>query len=460
MTDYAAQGKTRPNNVVDLGHCKNHQSYYTALSRSASAAGTMLVQAFSAKKITGGISGYLRQEFRELEILNTITKKAYEGRLPESVKGRLRNVIIRAYQRSSDYLKEGDQEWHPAIRWRPQETQVQEAGQDGFWSETLNSTMAVSSIEQTKKTKNMIPLKLTMSNPSKKGKEKEKNTAQFPQPKKMKCSSHSAVGIGPLGLKWDSRNYSCGYDSLFTILYNIWSDDVSSASRDISSCSNFMDILCDKFREMERGSLTFENARDHVRSILHNHNAKVFPMGHAGLVVSSLIKRIMGSTTYGSVVSVCDICRHVLSVSLQGRHTLIPDDDEETNNVACLLGAEGAPRVTCRKCSSVASVTRNAYLDDIPPIIAFETNASPSIQVQLSHNSGSRTYKLRGLIYYEDFHFVSRIVDNSGQVWFHDGITTKSYCEWERTINLSSETQWMRTADSRDLIYCIYALSE
>ncbi|EDQ98317.1 uncharacterized protein LACBIDRAFT_336072 [Laccaria bicolor S238N-H82] len=33
MTDYASQGKTRPFNVVDLNSCRNHLSYYTALSR-------------------------------------------------------------------------------------------------------------------------------------------------------------------------------------------------------------------------------------------------------------------------------------------------------------------------------------------------------------------------------------------------------------------------------------------
>ncbi len=32
MTDYAAQGKTRPFNVVDLHKCKSHQSLYTCLS--------------------------------------------------------------------------------------------------------------------------------------------------------------------------------------------------------------------------------------------------------------------------------------------------------------------------------------------------------------------------------------------------------------------------------------------
>ncbi|KAF8882796.1 hypothetical protein BD779DRAFT_1381589, partial [Infundibulicybe gibba] len=61
MTDYASQGKTRIYNVVDLNNSRSHQSYYTALSRSASAAGTIILQGFDAKKITGGASGALRQ---------------------------------------------------------------------------------------------------------------------------------------------------------------------------------------------------------------------------------------------------------------------------------------------------------------------------------------------------------------------------------------------------------------
>ena len=32
MTDYAAQGRTHPNNVVELNNCKDHLSYYTCLS--------------------------------------------------------------------------------------------------------------------------------------------------------------------------------------------------------------------------------------------------------------------------------------------------------------------------------------------------------------------------------------------------------------------------------------------
>ncbi|KAF8573080.1 hypothetical protein K439DRAFT_1650065 [Ramaria rubella] len=78
------QGRTRPNNVVDLGGCLTHQSYYTCLSRSASAGGTVILQHFEPNKIAGGASGWLRQE--------------YERKLPKDVIGDRRNTIIREYQ--------------------------------------------------------------------------------------------------------------------------------------------------------------------------------------------------------------------------------------------------------------------------------------------------------------------------------------------------------------------------
>ena len=66
-TDYAAQGHTRPDNVVELNNCKNHQSYYTCLSRSATSQGTIIMQGFDTTKITGSAHGTLRQEYRHLE---------------------------------------------------------------------------------------------------------------------------------------------------------------------------------------------------------------------------------------------------------------------------------------------------------------------------------------------------------------------------------------------------------
>ncbi|KAK0215542.1 hypothetical protein IW262DRAFT_1277486 [Armillaria fumosa] len=67
MTDFASQGKTRPFNPVDLNNCRTHQAYYTALSRSATTDGTLILPALGQAcsspivpgKIQGGCSGRL-----------------------------------------------------------------------------------------------------------------------------------------------------------------------------------------------------------------------------------------------------------------------------------------------------------------------------------------------------------------------------------------------------------------
>lgn len=99
MTDYASHGCMRPSNPVDLNSCKDHLSYYTCLSRSSTAEGTIIVQPFQEKKIMGGyMNGYLRQEFRELELLNDITNLRYKGQLPDEVTGCECNDMICTYR--------------------------------------------------------------------------------------------------------------------------------------------------------------------------------------------------------------------------------------------------------------------------------------------------------------------------------------------------------------------------
>jgi len=83
---------------VDLNSCCNHLSYYTALSRSARCECTVIVQGFYPSKITCGASGYLQQEFRELELLDDISKLCYMGNLPESVNGKLCNALLQQCQ--------------------------------------------------------------------------------------------------------------------------------------------------------------------------------------------------------------------------------------------------------------------------------------------------------------------------------------------------------------------------
>ena len=116
MTDFASQGKTHPNNVVDLNNLLTHQSYYTALSRSATAQGTIILQGFDPHKITGYASGALHQEFHELELLDEITTLNYSKKLHTTIVGESRGVLIQAFKKwkGESYIPKNV---HKAIRW-------------------------------------------------------------------------------------------------------------------------------------------------------------------------------------------------------------------------------------------------------------------------------------------------------------------------------------------------------
>ena len=116
MTDYASQGKTRPYNPIDLQHSTTHQSYYTCLSRSATAEGTLIMQSFHPGVITGGCSGWLGQEFRDLEILDKITRLAFNSQLPQNIDGHQRNTLIHLF-RIWKGINHVPETVHPVITW-------------------------------------------------------------------------------------------------------------------------------------------------------------------------------------------------------------------------------------------------------------------------------------------------------------------------------------------------------
>ena len=174
MTDYASQGKTRPKNPVNLSHCKNFQSIYTCLSRSSSAAGTLIIRGFNSTKVTKGMPGHLWQEFRELHVLNTITKEIYEGRLNRDYFGPLQNPMLYKYQ--AEIKRDYSKKMHPALKLSVGELIAKEKSDDGTWNLSIYRNLTNFSIENRQKKKR----KLSDLLPTEKGTSLEKN------PKKKK----------------------------------------------------------------------------------------------------------------------------------------------------------------------------------------------------------------------------------------------------------------------------------
>lgn len=70
----------------------------------------------------------------------------------------------------------------------------------------------------------------------------------------------------------------------------------------------------------------------------------------------------------------------------------------------------------------------------VPLFIAYSV-FDISVQVTLSIKLYQNNFKLIGIIYFGNFHFTSRIIDYSGNIWFNDSLETGQQCKWKDNIN-------------------------
>ena len=266
MTYYASQGKTRQYNPVDLQHSRSHQSYYTCLSCCGSAKGTLIMQSLQPSMITGGCSGWLRQEFCDLEILDEITRLANHSLLVPEINGHCRNTLIRQFRmwKGLNYVPEN---LHPTIKWSAQcPNHIEADVQDIPWQivnrkENLNSNLNNSTIKASNSfttAKGSVPLLYKINTPtstkhkaddqnelhaikklktfhiSKRDAIKRKNENGSDRPNKKQKLTNFDEDDTPPGTQWDENNYSCAYDALFAILFNIWTTKPKKWKKNIS----------------------------------------------------------------------------------------------------------------------------------------------------------------------------------------------------------------------------------
>jgi hypothetical protein len=440
MTDYASQGRTRPFNPVELSHCTTHQSYYTCLSRSASAKCTIIVQGFDPKKIMGGASGYLRQEFRELEILDEITKLQYDGLLPKEIEGHRRNTIIRMFQdwKGTSYVPTNV---HSAIKWSVTDPmdKVLEVN-DSKWHIIRKGKNTLESQEADDKpemplgyvaAKGSIPVN---SGNKAVNHDMEDEVSDAPAKKKIKLGNQMELSIvqGPIGLLWDGLNYSCAYDSMFTILFRAWSQNVEEWNRRFAETSQMLTALSSEFEDVINGHKLLESARDNIRASLYNSDNAMFPYGSNGCNITNLAEKLLLSDN--SVASIWLECKHCPLVHPLANermtyvvHTSSSNPDSTAGWWEKLL--RQPTQHHCNQCLRV--MDKVTAFNKVPNILMITIGASMiSISKQMTFKDGDVLIpmRLRGIVYFGAFHFTSRIVDCDGSVWFHDGMVTGQAC--------------------------------
>ena len=90
--------------------------------------------------------------------------------------------------------------------------------------------------------------------------------------KKMRMASKVPQHLkkqSPLGLIWDEKDYSCAYDSLFAVLFHLWSGGQLKHRAYFEHGAQLIQILHVKFSSLLNGDCTFESIRDHLRERLN-----------------------------------------------------------------------------------------------------------------------------------------------------------------------------------------------
>jgi hypothetical protein len=464
MTDYASQGKTRPDNVVDLSQCRSHQSYYTALSRSATAAGTLILNTIHPSKITGGASGALRQEFRELELLDNITTLIFNEKLPRKVAmGDRRNILIDQFRKykGKSYMPSNMHkairwsksdpflEWQESVDWRVIDLKTDRVSTDlrlaPLTNETLLSTPDI--ISRSQGIVSPVKRKISYIVPGPAEKKPRIKRIKFDHLIDDPLSTSKPIRLNiPLGTQW--QNNSCAYDAVITILFNIWREDA------ISETDSWHELHCELLDSLTQGFHKHEDIE--VASDVSVHS---FSLEHIRDFIRRRLARFSAEFTFGRYASVHSVAEQLLktcepvttsNLSCPNSHVINRNPSPTSNCEIIIFGGTSLQAIvdnfaveTAAKCS-----TCNMYLSRVttfvqtPPLLAFDlgnTGNVPLLDPILWISCGDTRicYSLRGIIYFENGHFTERVITRTGMVWFHDGMFTGRSLLYE-TNNMAS----------------------
>ncbi|KAJ7131993.1 hypothetical protein C8R46DRAFT_924064 [Mycena filopes] len=429
MTDYGAQGKSRDVNVVHLNNCKNHMGYYVCLSRGTNAAYTAIIQGFEDKVITGGLPGHIRQEFRELEMLDEITRLKQTGGLPPHVTGVYRGQLLGSFK----HWKKGEPDpahFHAAIRQDPKVSDSH-LHQDEYdtWKPTVKDNAATGSkrkAPQEPKSRKKAKTATTLAD----------NASDPPAGKVITAAATMPVINMPVGLIWDSTDYSCGYDALFTPLGHLWRSDRTTWTRQMSDLNPMLSVWCTLMKTEEANP---EIPRNRIRTLLHFLDPLKFPVGPNGVLLDNLLGAVSSQESFGSAVTYCEACGFTQDGRIDTLNMLLvlytpqdfnrrfPGEFKLTDWLTHHMDRYTGRCPTCRE-----KLRRRTMQLRIPPILFITTIHNLVLEEEIHFNAAqlNETIRLAGLVYFSEAarHFISITIALDGTMWYHDGITTKRRC--------------------------------
>ena len=467
MTDYASQGRTRPFNVVDLQNCKSHHSIYTCLSRGTSFEGTILLQGFDINKLVGGISGRLRQEFRELELLDEITKLRYNNELPSRIDGITRSSIIHTFRiwKGANFVPNS---MPNSLKWSENEPfNIDDIIEELEWNIISEKKIKKNKNTQENERSNdtFISAKGTTQLAS------ISTTQALSKSKKAKTTRNTNItSLMPFyGFKWNENTYSCAYDSILLILLHLLRNNNTIWQQYHTQASVYLTEFTKLFTDINIHNNDLEMKRDQVRYLLHQYHPYTFNIdGTQGTDIYKLCYTLLVDNKMFYNNMWCSQCAKCIKITEFRKPYLWQYDNyiweqgiysngsANDQNVATWIEAI-LNQKSHRRCSTCQTkLYRLIQYDDFPSFIPIIIHSRIKINITNHFKLDGTQYRLCGLIYHGGFHFTCRIVDSNGDLWYNDGITTQRNCRYDGNFQ-HQNNDFFYTCEGRILSMLIYS---
>ncbi|KAH7905262.1 hypothetical protein BJ138DRAFT_1017967, partial [Hygrophoropsis aurantiaca] len=225
-------------------------------------------------------------------------------------------------------------------------------------------------------------------------------------------------------------DYSCAYDSFFTILFHLWLASPHRWNKHMKNFTSFTGTLISGFQKTYHNTSTLENARDAVRVKLTSYNPESFPMGPVPASVSELAHTMLGSDCDPSVWIRCIECGAKVPINKKMSHIYCPVVDEHISTSEWLTRKWNTAENTTYKCLSCNVFVHGEWQCNSPPKIVildiYDQPMSIALTIFARGNKLNTKLHLKGVIYHKSNHFTAVVIDSEGRLKFHDGIKSSS----------------------------------
>ena len=250
------------------------------------------------------------------------------------------------------------------------------------------------------------------------------------------------------------------------------SDPTTNWDELMVAANDNLKLFDDTMKGVDLESNDMERARNIVHEEMVARYPGIFNATIAGNDVAELCRYMLCPVESHTVKSLyCNRCRREVSSNTHNNSTMWICSKENWSRKASRAGkCDSQPSSawmkallrtkSLRKCGECRSRVDYVYHFIEPPsFIVLSVFDDVAVNMERSMNAAGYDYKLRGLIYHGEHHFSSRVIDNIGGIWFHDGIHTRRSCDYEGSIYEIDLKSLAKARHGRRCSLAIYTLS-